>query len=259
MKIYNIYFSAKGTTEKCAELMAARLGTPAGSFNWLDAAAREKTIEVPDDGALLFSMPVYGGFIPKLCAEAAEKLKGRGVPAVIAAIYGNRHYDDALVQMKDLLKNRGFTIIAAGAFVAEHSIFPSTAAGRPDAADCEAMKVFAEKCAALLRTELWKGRELIVPGSPDYDPNSYKGVPFKPDGDESCVRCGRCANICPVRAIRAESPCETNAALCISCGACIRACPAGARGYHSEKYKEAEAAFAARCAERREAETYYAA
>lgn len=259
MTVHNIYFSAKGTTEKCAKIIAGYLGGQVESRNWLDAAER-KAVEMGEGDVLLFSMPVYGGFIPRLCAESAEKLNGHGAPAIIAAVYGNRHYDDALIQMKDLLTRRGFTVIAAGAFIAEHSVFPSAAAGRPDEADAEAMKTFAQNCAALLeRPELRNGRELKVPGNASYDPGTYKGVPFKPEGGEKCTKCGRCAEICPVSAINAESPAITDAARCISCGACIRVCPEGARGYRSAQYSEAEAAFAARVAERREAETFYIA
>ena len=60
-----------------------RLGTPAESCSRLDAAAREKIIEAPG-GAPLFSMPLYGGIIPKLCAAAAVELEGRGASAFAA-------------------------------------------------------------------------------------------------------------------------------------------------------------------------------
>ena len=55
-------------------------------------------------------MPVYGGFIPQVCAHMEKNLKGDYTPAVIAAVYGNRHYDDALLQMKDILTEQGFVV-----------------------------------------------------------------------------------------------------------------------------------------------------
>ena len=51
--------------------------------------------------------------------------------------------------MKDILTEQGFYVIAAGAFIAEHSVFPSVASGRPDDKDKAEMKAFAVKCCQL--------------------------------------------------------------------------------------------------------------
>lgn len=114
------------------------------SYNWINTPCNE-LLEIPKDDVLLFSMPVYGGVIPQLCAHMAENIKGDNTLAVIAAVYGNRHYDDALLQMKDLLTKQGFVVIAAGAFLAEHSIFPSVASERPDEKDKAAMRKSARR------------------------------------------------------------------------------------------------------------------
>lgn len=189
----------------------------------------------------------------------AKNLKGDYTPAVIAAVYGNRHYDDALLQMKDILTEQGFVVIAAGAFLAEHSVFPSVASGRPDARDKAAMEDFAAKCCSLLKKkDIKEYGEIMLPGTPGYDGFSYEGVPFKPCGDEKCIGCGACVKICPQKAICAENPCQTDEERCIACGACIKACPTGARNYHSELYEQVRADFEKLCAEYRTPETFYA-
>ena len=177
MRLYNVYFSAKGTTRLCADCIAEGLNLEKKDYDWLTASEPEK-IAVSSEDALLFSMPVYGGYIPKLCAERAAALHGDHTPAIIAAVYGNRHYDNALLQMKDLLESQGFHVIAAGAFLAEHSIFPTVAEGRPDEKDLAAMREFAGKCAKLLQEEeLWRGKEIALPGNPDYDASVSRAFP----------------------------------------------------------------------------------
>ena len=259
MTLCNIYFSAKGTTRTCAEWIASHLGLDSIEYNWLSPSQR-KPLEISADDVLLFSMPIYGGFIPHLCAEQAKQLTGHGTPAIIAAVYGNRHYDNSLLQMKDLLEARGFEVIAAGAFLAEHSIFPTVGAGRPDEKDKAAMAEFAAKCRSLLgQPDLWQDRELQVPGTLGYDALSFKGVPFKPDGDEHCTGCGQCVKVCPQNAICVSDPRSTDNDLCISCGACISVCPTGARNYHQDAYPAAKAAFEEKCAAYRTPETFYIA
>lgn len=44
-------------------------------------------------------------------------------------------------------------MIDAGAFAAEHSIFPSVGTGRPDGKDKEAMAEFSRMCKRLLQRE----------------------------------------------------------------------------------------------------------
>lgn len=60
-------------------------------------------------------------------------------------VYGNRDYEDALLELHDILSENGFVVVAAGAFVARHSIFPDVAAGRPDRDDLDRMAEFAER------------------------------------------------------------------------------------------------------------------
>ena len=183
------------------------MGMEVNEYDWLTPAAVQEKIQIPAGEALLFSMPVYGSFIPHICAERVSTLEGNHTPAVIAAVYGNRHYDDALVQMRDLLEKQGFIVIAAGAFLAEHSIFTTVAAGRPDEDDRAAMKEFAGRCRDLLaQRELWEDKKIQVPGKTAYDPSAFKGVPFHPDGDEKCVGCGKCVQVCPQGAISRRIP-----------------------------------------------------
>ncbi len=257
MRLYNVYFSAKGTTRLCADCIAEGLNLEKKDYDWLTASEPEK-IAVSSEDALLFSMPVYGGYIPKLCAERAAALHGDHTPAIIAAVYGNRHYDNALLQMKDLLESQGFHVIAAGAFLAEHSIFPAVAEGRPDEKDLAVMREFAGKCEKLLKEkDLWMEKEIALPGNPDYDASVFKGVPFHPEGDKNCTGCGKCVQVCPVKAIARENPRKTDAARCISCGACIKVCPEKARDYRGEAYLTARKGFEEKCAAYRKPETFY--
>lgn len=255
--LHNVYFSAKGTTKACADCIAENLRMEAKTYDWLREPCTEPAA-IPAGDVLLFSMPVYGGLIPPDCADMAENLKGENTPAIIAAVYGNRHYDNALLQMKDILTAQGFRVIAAGAFLAEHSIFPNVAAGRPDEKDKAAMAAFAAECLRIL-PEAARYGEIEVPGVPGYDAHAFKGGSMRPTGDESCVGCGACAAICPRKAISADDYQATNAALCMACGACISACPTGARNYHGDAYKGAAVGFAERCAAYRTPETFYAA
>ena len=260
MKVTAVYFSPTGNTKKSVEAMAGALDP---DFTVIDVTAPEQASverEFSSEELVIFGMPVYMGRIPAAAAPRLQGLKGNHTPCILAATYGNRHYDDALVQMRDLLEKQGFIVIAAGAFLAEHSIFTTVAAGRPDEDDRAAMKEFAGRCRDLLaQRELWEDKKIQVPGKTAYDPSAFKGVPFHPDGDEKCVGCGKCVQVCPQGAISRENPRETDGALCISCGACIAVCPEKARDYHGEAYLAARAGFEEKCAQYRKPEMYYIA
>ena len=254
MILHTVYFTGKGTTKTCAECISAASGLERRSRNWARRPQNDP-LDIPAEDALLLCLPVYGGFIPRICLPWVEQLRGHGGPAVIAAVYGNRHYDNALLQMRDLLESRGFQVVAAGAFVAEHSIFPQVAAGRPDLKDKAAMADFGAKCGALLA----EGRRgvLELPGDPAYVLPEARPAGMVPTGDGACVTCRACADICPARAIQRSRPTETDPLKCIQCGACITVCHTGARNYHSQAWQERAPVFAGANSAYRRPEVYY--
>ena len=75
----------------------------------------------PEDFCVI-ALPVFGGRVPATAVERLQHIRGNGAKAVAVAVYGNRAIDDALVEMEDLLENRGFSVIAGVEAVAEHSI-----------------------------------------------------------------------------------------------------------------------------------------
>ena len=69
-------------------------------------------------------------------------------------LFGNRNFDDGLIELRDILENTGFHTVAAAAFVGEHSFSKTLAAGRPDADDMKEALAFAGKIAAVSYTHL---------------------------------------------------------------------------------------------------------
>ena len=104
-------------------------------------AVGELSLNRPDDRAaryhfgaedlLVLAYPVYGGRMPALLEETMTHLAGESTPAVVLAVYGNRAYEDALLEGVERLQKQGFVPIAAGAFVAEHTYTSALAGGRP--------------------------------------------------------------------------------------------------------------------------------
>lgn len=219
----NAIFSPTGGTAKVARSIAKGSGL---EVREVDLSAPVTPEELPEGAVLAAAVPVFGGRVPAAALERLAALKGKGNPAVAVAVYGNRAYEDALLELKNALEQGGFQVVAAGAFIAEHSIVRSIAAGRPDGEDTRAAEAFGASVAAKLAAGD-SFAPLQVPGSPEY--KEYKGLPFHPKADRSCTKCGTCAASCPVGAIPVEDPSGTDEARCISCMRCVAVCPEGAR------------------------------
>ena len=214
------HFSPTGGTKKVANAIAAGFSIPVVE---MDLTKTDSAVTLGENDALMAVLPVYAGRVPQISLERLSALKGSGQKAVAVVVYGNREYDDALLETKHALEAGGFQVIAAAAFIAEHSIVRSIAAGRPDAKDEALCRQFAADVTAKLENPA----PVNVPGNHPY--RELKPSAFHPAADESCVKCGVCAKQCPVGAIPLEDPSETLGDVCINCMRCVEACPVSSR------------------------------
>jgi len=213
-------FSPTGGTKKVADAIAAGFGTPVVE---MDLTKADATATLGEHDALLAVLPVYAGRVPQISLERLSVLKGSGQKAVAVVVYGNREFDDALLETKNALEAGGFQVIAAAAFIAEHSIVRSIAAGRPDAED----EALCRQFAADVMAKLENPAPVNVPGNDPYV--ELKPSAFHPAADESCVKCGVCAEQCPVGAIPLEDSSKTLGNVCINCMRCVQVCPVSSR------------------------------
>ena len=234
--VHLIYFSATYTTRKVVRLIGKHMGRPVSEHDITRRGPKEPiTFEAND--LVILGTPVYSGRIPVQAAKALQQFQGTNTPAIIVCVYGNRDYDDALLELKETVEAQGFHVVSAGAFIARHSIFPDVAADRPDDNDVGIIGNFADRSAGLLRrtpdVALLTGLE--VKGNHPY--REIKPIPLQPHGNHRCDRCGVCVKQCPVQAIPEQSPRRTIKDKCISCGRCIVVCPQNARHFGGIKYK----------------------
>lgn len=206
-------------------------------------------------------MPVYGGRIPLEGVKKLEQYHAKNTPAVIVVVYGNRAYEDALLELKDVAINCGFKVIAAAAFIGEHSFSTENkpiAPGRPDPSDLEKARDFGK----LITRKLHDGiaitnfENLEIPGNFPY--KERKGLPlFAPETNSGdCNQCKRCEEVCPIDAITVNDQVITDKEACIWCCACIKACPQEARYFENTTINGIREKLITNCQERKEPEYF---
>lgn len=225
MKLNCIVFSPTGGTRRAADLF---LKNWKEEQNVIDLTERKKDFSeavFSADDICLAAVPSYGGRVPEAAVRRLAAMKGNGARAILMVVYGNRAYEDTMLELYDTLAEAGFVPVAGVAAVAEHSIMRQFASGRPDQADEKEL----EEYGRIVRERLEAGRldRKDVPGNKPY--RSFGGVPMKPEAGKSCSRCGACAASCPVGAIPENEPNKTDKEICISCMRCVGICPNQAR------------------------------
>ncbi len=256
-----ICFSPTGTTRAVLEAVALGLDAPCSS---LDLTLSADTAQGATDGLALIGVPVHAGRVPALAVQRLRSsVRGCGRPAVLAVVYGNRAFEDALLELRDLALELGFVPVAGAAFVGEHSFSTPqspVAAGRPDEADLAEARAFGARVRELL-AGADSLQALRTPGFPGNFPyrEGAQALGIAPETDaEACVLCGQCAAACPSGAIALrDGAVETNAALCLVCCACTRACPTGARAMRHPRILDFGRMLAEKFAARREPEFFF--
>jgi ferredoxin len=260
-KIRTISFSPTGNSKRVVEAIVSAIpGIPVEHMDRTSPDAVSSLQCGPQD-LVVIGVPVYAGRVAPLAVRRLQDISGDKTPAVIVVTYGNREFEDALIELKDLAEHAGFLPIAAGAFIGEHSFSgPETpiAAGRPDSQDLTAAKAFGEKISKKLSDiEDWQDNCCLeVPGNRPYKDGMGK-LPFTPLLlADQCTQCELCIAACPTGAISFGSQIQIDQNLCIFCCSCIKTCPENALVIDAPPLQQKRQSLYEQCSKRKEPQIY---
>ncbi|CVK20225.1 EFR1 family ferrodoxin [Sporomusa sphaeroides] len=248
-KVTAMYFSATGTTKKIIVGIAEKLSENINGerkvtiqdFTLPDSRQEPKQFTAND--IVVFGVPVYAGRVPNVLLKYLNSVAGNGALAIAVTVYGNRNYDDALIELTDILQANGFTVIAGGAFIGEHSFSKTLAKNRPDDQDMAIVKEFAHQLKVKLIDQN-SVEPVEVSGNRPYRyyyiPKNEQGEPVDirkvtPKTNDRCTNCGLCTRLCPMGSIDSEEASKMKG-ICIKCGACVKSCPVNAKYYDDKNY-----------------------
>ena len=241
-----VYFSPTGTTKAVAQGIASGINPRfIETFDVTLPGARKLPLLTAETDLLVIAVPVYMGRVPDLLNGWLNDIQARKTPAVCVVVYGNRAYENALLELKDIIMNRGGIPIAGAAFIGEHSFSDcetQVAIGRPNEEDLNHAEGFGKKIREKLKStsEISEKNVVNVPGA-----YPYEGITKLWDVDfievsNQCSQCGVCSEVCPMGAVDPDNSTMIDKEKCITCCACIKNCPQNARSIKSGPVKEAQ-------------------
>ena len=230
-----VYYSPTGTSKKTVKAIQKGMDLPYDIIDLTLPDSEMKQYQLKLTDLAVIAVPVYSGRVASTAARRLSKLKGENTPSVLVAVYGNREFEDSLVELKDITESNGFKPVAAAAFIGEHSFdAPETpiATGRPDSDDIKKAIWFGEQ----IKNKLAQSEPSVpeIPGNHPYREGSKTGGRSPETDPETCILCGMCARACPTGCVTVSDIVETDKDECTACAACVKNCPTGARHWNYE-------------------------
>lgn len=130
-RVWAVYFSPTGTTKKVACHMADELAdllkAKRCDYDFTLPKAREgfASISGADAGDLeaseikgeesgsdlaVFATPTYAGRVPNVLLKYLSSIRGNGAAAIPVVTFGNRNFDNSLIELRDILEMRVFIL-----------------------------------------------------------------------------------------------------------------------------------------------------
>ncbi len=205
-------FSPTGQSKACALAVANATKQEFVEFDVTHFIQRRKPLALADT-TLIVAYPVYGGRVPVLFAEyLAKSVTCTNCKAVAIATFGNRAFEDALVEMEDILFAKGVPLIGAASLGCQHSYTDKVGSKRPDIEDFQLLDRLAVYLSGKTGTISPPGNRPYKMDMPVADP------PYMPKPKvEGWIIPDQLYALCPTGALAKRDP-----ALCIHCCACIQ-------------------------------------
>ncbi|MCG8633996.1 MAG: 4Fe-4S binding protein [Desulfobacterales bacterium] len=242
-----VYFSPGGTTRKTVRTIAEGMEdasvTSVREYDMLNPANRRTLLHFTGDDLVILGMMTATKLFG-LPDEIMACLRGDNTPLAGVVLFGNGYYGPSLKLMKQSCEASGFKMVAAGAFIGQHTYDNDIGRGRPDEKDRIIQrdfgrqiheKVYGAKDLSFghkLKTD-WPEEGLFstlkcgiisaLPGMSVRLPASWSRKRITGD----CIECLACEKRCPVDAIDIEIR-SFDYKKCIGCFACGNHCPKNA-------------------------------
>ena len=247
-QIIGAYFSATGTTQKVVReigmQLGASLGLPFVEWDFTSPEARKEIKKFTSEDVVVFGTPVIAGRVPNVLLKYLATRVGNGAIAIPVVCFGNRAYDDALIELRDILEESNMKTIAGGGFPCQHSFSNILGMGRPNAEDLETCKNFGQDISNKINRGNYN-YPIQIGGNPKpydgyYKPRDRAGNPVDirkvtPITSDACMDCKICADACPMGSIDYNDVSKING-ICMKCCSCIKKCPTGAKSFTDAKF-----------------------
>ncbi len=250
MRYTQLVFSPTGGVRKAAGLLSAAISDRFETIDLSLTLNGQKSARFSEEDVCLIAVPCFGGRVPEIALTRLAQTSGGGARTILLCAYGNRADEDTLPELRDAARKAGYFPVAAVRAVAQHSIIPEIAAGRPDDEDAQRLAQFG----AVIRDRLAQRELPPVPIPEKTLLRPFGGLLVHPHAGKQCTRCGKCAAVCPVNAIPRKHPMLTDDMRCITCMRCTVVCPVHARRLSRFVVAVAGRKLRKQCAERKEPE-----